>query len=86
MIDAEDEGSLERAIAYLSEVEPQERSEEQDAYDVRVCERFDGPFDDDAPASIRRATTVYLYTNYKQGSDDIESQELDVYDEDDASD
>ena len=85
MIDGEDEGTLERAIAYLSELEPQERSEEQDAYDRRVCERFDGPFDADAPASIRRATTVYVYTNYKQGSEDIESQELDVYDEDDSN-
>ncbi len=73
MIDAEDEGTLELAVAYLSGLEPRERSEERDAYDVRVCERFDGPFDDDAPSTIRRATTVYLYTNYKQGSDEIES-------------
>ncbi len=83
MIDAEDEGTLELAVAYLSGLEPHERSQEQDAYDVRVCERFDGPFDDDAPATIRRATTVYLYTNYKQGSDEIESQELDIYNDED---
>ena len=84
MIDAEDQHQLDDAIAYLSDLEPDERSEERDAYDVRVCERFDGPFDEDAPANIRRATTVYLYTNYKQDSDVIEGQELDIYtDEDD---
>ena len=83
MINAENEGELDDAIAYLADLEPLERTEEQDAYDVRVCERFEGPFDDDAPASIRRATTVYLYTNYKQGSDEIEGQELDVYTDED---
>jgi hypothetical protein len=86
VIDAEDEDELDVAIAYLSDLEPEERSEERDAYDVRVCERFDGPFDDDAPANIRRATTVYLYTNYKVDSDVIESQELDVYNDGDDSD
>lgn len=84
MIDADDDSQQHDAIAYLADLEPHERSEEEDAYDLRVCERFDGPFDDDAPTALRCATTVYLYTNYKQGSDEIESRELDVYsDEDD---
>ena len=85
MIDLDD-GRDNDTIAYVSGLEPNERSEDQDAYDVRVCERFDGPFDDDAPPSLRGVTTVYLYTNYKQGSDEIESQELDVYGQEDETD
>ena len=79
VIDVEDDDELTAAMAYLSALEPQERSEEQGGDDLRLCERYDGPFDDDAPASIRGATLVYLYTNYKLGSDEIESQELDIY-------
>ena len=84
MIDAENDDELEETIAYLSDLEPRERTEDGDDSDVRVCERFDGPFDEDAPANIRGATMVYLYTNYKRGSEEIESQELDIYNEDDA--
>ena len=81
MIDAENKAPVDDAVAYLSDLEPVERSEERDAYDVRVCERFDGPFDHDAPANIRGAALVYLYTNYKPDSDEIEGQELDIYDD-----
>ena len=86
MIEMEDEGGQEEAVAYLADLEPSERTEEREGDDVRVCERYDGPFADDAPPSIRTATLVYLYTNYTEGGESIESQELDVYQDDDDAD
>ena len=79
VIDSDDESGQAAAIAYLADQEPDERTEERQGSDTRVCERFDGPFDDDAPASIRRASMVYLYTDYSDDGDVVEHQELDIY-------
>ncbi|MDP8922521.1 MAG: hypothetical protein M3O34_06540 [Chloroflexota bacterium] len=86
MIDPEDEGGQHAAITYLADLEPDERTEQRDGDDVRVTERFDGPFDDDAPAAIRNAARVYLYTDYSNGGDVVESQEIDIYSSDDEQD
>jgi len=83
MIDPEDEGGQSAAIEYLADQEPDERTEERDGDDLRVSERFDGPFDDDAPAVIRDAARVFLYSNFSDGGDVLESQELDIYSGDD---
>ncbi len=86
MIDPEDEGAQQAAITYLSDLEPDERTEERDGDDVRVSERFDGPFEDDAPALLRRASMAYVYTNYSDGGEVPESQEVDIYSDDDELD